>query len=309
MILTITMNPAIDKVYSVKDFKVNNVFRPDKMTATAGGKGLNVARVAKMMGLKTSVSGLIGGNNANFIEDEIKKEEIVNEFCRINGETRICINILDQKNNTSTEILESGPLISEKELNSFIKKYENIINRCNIISASGSLPRGVPTNFYQNLIDIAKKRGKKFILDTSGEYLKEGIKSAPYLVKPNEDEIETLINKEISSFADYKEILLDFKNIGIELPLITLGKEGAIALINNKFYHYKTPKVNVKNSVGSGDSFIAGIMFALSNGAILIDVVKTAIAFGTANTQFFKTGFVSKEIVDKYLKEIEVSEF
>lgn len=308
MILTITMNPAIDKVYSVNDFEINNVFRPDDMTATAGGKGLNVARTARLMGEKVAASGLIGGSNAAFIEREIKKNGIENMFCKIDGETRICINIMDQKNNTSTEILEPGPLISQKELDDFLITYEKALRECQIVSASGSLPGGVPADFYRKLIEIARDQNKKFILDTSGEYLKEGIKSAPYMIKPNEDEIAAITGEKVSSIKECKDALIMFKKTGIELPIITLGQDGSIALIEDDFYHFKPPVVEVKNSVGSGDSFVAGCLFATVKNMDLVSVLKTAMAFGVANTQFFKTGFVSKQLVDRYLEKIKVNE-
>ncbi|GAB6138766.1 1-phosphofructokinase [Halanaerobaculum tunisiense] len=307
MLLTITMNPAIDKFYAVDDFSVDNVFRPKEMIATAGGKGLNVARVANLLGEFVMASGLLGGINGEFIDKEVKKQGIESKFINVNGETRICINITDQKNTTSTEILENGPTISSDELENFLEYYDKLLDKCEVVVASGSLPKGVPSDFYQKLIKLAKQKEKKFILDTSGDYFMEGLKAIPYMIKPNEDEIEKIIDKEISSINDYAEVLLNFKEQGIELPIISLGKDGCITIINNQIYHFKPPVVEVKNTVGSGDSFIAGCAVALDAGEKTVDVVKLGMACGIANTQFSKTGFVSKELVNELLDQIEVN--
>ena len=124
MILAITMNPAIDKVYAIDDFEVNQVFRPKAMTATAGGKGLNVARVAHILGEAVMATGFLGGSTGQFIHRKIEEMGLINRFVSIQGETRICINIMDEKNTTSTEVLEPGPTVSQEECALFIEQYE-----------------------------------------------------------------------------------------------------------------------------------------------------------------------------------------
>lgn len=305
MILTITMNPAIDKVYAVDDFVVGAVFRPRDMVATPGGKGVNVARVAHIIGEQAMATGLLGGSNGNFIRSEIKKQGIIDEFVPIKGQTRICINIIDQKNITSTEILEAGPVISQEEYEDFVKKYEELLDGCDVVTASGSLPKGVPDDFYYRLIEIAREKNKKFILDTSGEYFEEGIKAKPYMIKPNTDELTKVMDGDFFSTKDYVKAVAFFKEQGIELPVLSLGKKGCIAALEDGIYHFTTPSIKVVNTVGSGDSFVAGCAVALAQGKDLKEVIKLGMACGTANTQFFKTGMVSKELVEKFFDRIE----
>lgn len=305
MILAINMNPAIDKVYAVDDFKVGEVFRPRDMTATAGGKGLNVARVACLLGEQVIATGLAGGSTGRFIEEEVKKQGIDSQFVPIQGESRICINIMDEKNVTSTEILEPGPTISEEECEAFLNKYQKLLEKCDVVTASGSLPKGVPEDFYRNLISLANEKGKKFILDTSGKYFEEGINEKPYMIKPNKDEVSKVIKESLSHMDDYRKAVKTFQAQGIMLPVISLGKNGCIAALEDGIYHFTTPQVKVINTVGSGDSFVAGCAVGLSQGRNFIDVIKLGMACGTANTQFFKTGMVSKELVDKFFAMIE----
>lgn len=306
MILAVTMNPAIDKVYAIDDFHVSGVFRPKAMTATAGGKGLNVARVAKILGEQVVATGLIGGATGQFIHKQVQDSGIISRFVPIEGETRICINIMDEKNAISTEVLEPGPTVSEREYKTFLERFEGMVEDCDVVTASGSLPQGLPTDFYRNLIRIAKEKGKKFILDTSGEYFKEGIKESPFMVKPNQDELAQVVGRPLSAKEDYVSALKALKGKGIDFPVITLGARGCVAAFpTGEVYRFFAPPIRVVNAVGSGDSFVAGCAVALSRGAAPIDVIKLGMACGMANTQFFKTGMVSLELVEKFLRSIQ----
>jgi tagatose 6-phosphate kinase len=160
MILAINMNPAIDKVYAVDDFQVGKVFRPRAMTATAGGKGLNVARVAHLLGEKVMVTGLVGGSTGRQIEESVKEQGMDSRFITIQGESRICINVTDEKNITSTEILEPGPVVTLEEGERFLGRYQELLQECSVVTASGSLPKGMPRDLYATLIRMAGESGK-----------------------------------------------------------------------------------------------------------------------------------------------------
>jgi len=305
MILAITMNPAIDKVYAIDDFEINRVFRPKAMTATAGGKGLNVARVAHILGEPVMATGFLGGSTGQFIHKQIEEMGLIDRFVSIQGETRICINIMDEKNTTSTEVLEPGPTISQEECDLFLEQYEKMLDSCDVVTASGSLPKGVAVDFYNMLIGIAKERGKKFILDTSGDYFKHGIQAKPYMIKPNKEEFEKAMGS-LRTLNDYDVALMKLKEQGIELPVITLGKDGCIAALEDGIYRFFAPSIKVLNTVGSGDSFVAGCAVSLCRGKGAMEVVKMGMACGMANTQFFQTGMVSVELVDKFFNMIEI---
>ncbi|NLO82287.1 MAG: 1-phosphofructokinase family hexose kinase [Clostridiales bacterium] len=306
MILAIAMNPAIDKVYAVDDFTVNKIFRAKSMAATAGGKGLNVARVARTLGETVMVSGFVGGSAGQFINNQLRKIGIISEFVQVDGETRTCINILDEKNGTSTEVLEPGPIIAPDEYRNFLQRFEGLLDDCDVITASGSLPQGVPASSYRELISIARTKGKKFILDTSGEYLREGIKEGPFMVKPNQHELSQVMGYNISSRDDCIRALKQLKKAGVCLPVATLGDKGCVAALHDGIYHFYSPPIKVVSPVGSGDAFVAGCAVALSRGREPVDVIKLGMACGMANTQFFETGMVSNELVDRFLKSIQI---
>ncbi len=305
MILTITPNPAVDVVYFVDEFKMGDVHRPYKMTATAGGKGLNVARVAKILGEETASMGFIGGSNGDFIEKGTEKSGIINLYTQVSGETRRCVNISD-KSGKSGEILEAGPEVTTDEQEKFFENFRNEIKNYDIICASGSVPKGVDSDFYNKLVKIAKENDKKIIVDTSGKLLENVIKEKPYMVSPNKDELAMLTGRNIEGDEDIKNALFDMYQKGIALPIVTLGKDGAIAYDGKSYYKFTIPVVEVKNSVGSGDSTVGGIATGLSRGMSISDAIKLGMACGIANTQFYETGYVSKELVDKYFNEIKI---
>ncbi len=305
MILTITANPTVDRVYFVDNFEMGEVHRPERMVYSAGGKGLNVARVARLMGENSAAMGFVGGFNGEYIKSELQKLGIETDFTQVDGETRVCVNISD-KNGLSGEILEKGPLVTQKQVEEFLAELEKRVKDCDIICASGSLPQGVGSSFYREIIRIAKKHNKRAIVDASGKVLEDVIEAKPFMIKPNRYELSLLMKKEIESIEDVKKALLFLDEKGIELPLITLGKDGAMAYMKGEFYKFNSPDVKVKNTVGSGDSTVSGIATGLTRGMSVIDSIKLGMAAGTANTQFEETGMVSQELVEKYYKEVTV---
>ncbi len=299
MILAVTLNPAIDTVYSVDRFEVGKVFRPQKMWQTAGGKGINVARVASILGERVIATGFIGGNNGHFIRDQLKKLGIEDEFVSSEGETRICIAINDPVRNTSTEILESGPVISPEEQEVFLKSFRRVIRDIDIVALSGSLPRGIATNYYGKLIDICNQNGKKVILDTSGEALIQGLKHRPFMIKPNQQEIEALAGEPLTETGIIR-VARELQEKGVNLVCVTLGAAGCIAVTTEGTYRLRTPAIKTINTVGSGDAFIAGCAVAFQNNQAIQDVLKSGMACGMANTQFAETGKVSQQLVKEF---------
>ncbi len=308
MILTVTANPTIDRVYIVENFALGKVHRVESVARSAGGKGINVARVAKILGSETAAMGFVGGYTGDFIRSEVKKQGVKDLFTGIEGETRTCVNI-SGKDGKSGEILESGPQVLQEEKNRFIKAYSAHVEKYDIICVSGSLPQGLTGSFYKELVQIAKEKGKKIIVDTSGKALEEIISSKPYMIKPNRDEICALMGREIKEDKDIKEALSFLSKTGIEVPLISLGKEGAAAMVDGCFYKFLTPSVNVINTVGSGDSAVAGVAAGLDMGYDVKTSIKLGMASGAANTQFEQTGIVTKELVERFYQKVDVKMF
>ena len=192
MILTVTMNAAIDKRYVVDGFQEGEVNRVVSCNYTPGGKGLNVSKPAAIAGAEVVATGLAGGYAGGYIVNALKEFGIKSDFYLLDRESRSCINIWDTQKQKQTEFLEPGFVVTEAEFQAFLEKYQQLVQKDGVVSISGSVPKGLDGTAYQEIVAAAKKAGKKVILDTSGKLLNMGIEAKPTMVKPNIDEIRML---------------------------------------------------------------------------------------------------------------------
>jgi tagatose 6-phosphate kinase len=307
MITTVTLNAAIDKTYYVPAMVNYDVIRVKRMYALPGGKGINVARVVQQLGLPVTVTGIIGGSNGIFIERELTKQLIAHDFVRVDGESRICLNIMDESNGESTEILESGPTISQYDVEAIKQKVQELAQLSRIVTFSGSLPNGAEAGLYAELIQLAKQAGAVVFLDTSGAALVEGIKLIPYLIKPNKEEVAALLGKPVREEGELYPLIHQYMNQGITCVVVTLGSIGSIVGMNGVLYRVLAPNVQAVNSVGSGDSFIAGMAIAVYRGYSDEQCLRFATAAGSANALTNIAGSLDPDELDRLEKRVEVS--
>lgn len=308
MITTVTLNVSLDKAYRINTVvESGKVIRVSSCNNTAGGKGLNVSRVVDICGEKVLATGFVGGNIGNLVEELLEKDNIDNKFVHVKSETRNCINILDE-NNISTEFLESGEMIYDNEVEKFISEFDKIIDLSDVITISGSIPKGVPIDIYSTLIKMIKKKGKKVILDTSNQPLKEGIKALPTMIKPNSEEIEMLLGLSISNKTELLESAVNLHKKGIELVVVSLGKDGALLVCDEGIYHGKPPKLEVVNTVGCGDSMVAAFAVGLSRGYSYKECLKYAISISAANAMSLSTGSFEKEMAEEIYDNVEIKD-
>ena len=308
MILTVTLNPAIDISYPLDELKFDTVNRVKDVTKTPGGKGLNVSRVLNEFGETVKATGCIGGESGEFIINHLP-DSILSRFYKISGDTRSCIAILHEGN--QTEILERGPFLTIDEIDGFTNHFKTLLEDVNVITLSGSLPAGMPDNYYQKLISIANLNGKKTVLDCSGNALKAVLQgdSKPTVIKPNLEELAQLLEEEITTeFDTLKEVLLGDLFEGIEWIIVSLGANGVFAKHKESFYKVDIPKIEVVSAVGSGDSTVAGIASGLANDKDAESLLKTANVLGILNAQEKITGHVNMENYNTLYQFIKVEE-
>lgn len=307
MILVINLNASVDKRYKMKDLIKGKVMRAAEVDNTPGGKGIHVANVATILGEDCIATGYLGGKSGEFISEKLQDYGIKQDFVQVAGETRSCLAIITESG-AQTEILEPGPTVTQEEQEAFLAKYQELLSKATVVAASGSMPKGLPGDFYGQLISLARKAGKPFLLDTSGEALIQGIKAQPYFVKPNNDEIKVLVGAELRSDEDIVHVLQKFMEDGIKLPVISLGAQGSMAGYNQHVYKITVPKIQCKNPVGSGDSFVAGIAVGIERGMAIEDVLSLGAACGTANAMEDESGFVRKEVVEELFPQIKIQQ-
>lgn len=302
MILTVTMNVAIDKRYEVERLTPGEVMRVLDCRYTAGGKGLNVSRVAAIAGERVVATGIIGGYAGEYVREALSHQNVETDFVKAEGETRSCINIFDRATGTQTEFLEPGLTATDADAERFLEKYRALLKPCSIVTISGSVPRGIPKDFYAKLIADAKALGKPVLLDTSGELLLNGVKALPTLIKPNSDEARVLTHGNKSA----EDAAVNLYENGIPYVAVSQGKDGVLVVCKEGMFRGLTPDIPVVNTVGSGDSMLAGFAVGLCRGFSIEETIRFAVAVSTANATHEETGFYRPEDLPPLLEQISV---
>ena len=310
MILTVTMNPSIDTAYHIDHLVIDDVNRvmPEK---TAGGKGLNVSRVLVQLGDEVLATGLLGGHMGEFLADRMTDDHIPNDFTPIAGESRICIAVLHDGN--QTEFLESGPTVSSEELDAFMAHFSELVEKADCVTISGSLPKGVPADCYAKMVAVVAKAGKPVLLDTSGASLDAALEAEvkPTLVKPNLTEINGLLGTSFTPDdlpALQAALAADERFSGIPWVVVTMGGAGAVAFHGEKGYRVVMPNIPAVNATGSGDSTVAGFAHALARGAGDDEVLRCGNTCGKLNAMDPKTGHLVIERWDEVYNAVQITE-
>lgn len=306
MILTVTLNAAIDKRYVVEDFKIGEVNRVKECVYTPGGKGLNVSKPASIAGAKVVATGFVGGHAGNYIEAELKPFGIESAFYHMEQESRSCINIWDAVQKKQTEFLEPGFTVTEKDFEGFVEKFRELVKDADVVAMSGSVPKGLDGTAYQKLVTIVKAAGKKVILDTSGKLLTAGIEAKPTMIKPNIDEIRMLTGSQCDDLNEIIEAAEQIHANGVEVVAVSLGGDGAIVVSDEGVYRAIVPKIDAVNTVGCGDSMIAGFALGFSEGLSIADTLKKASAISAAAALREETGFFVMEDMEKIFPRVEI---
>lgn len=308
MITTVTLNVSVDKAYQIAGrIRPGTVSRVLKCVNTAGGKGLNVARIIDFCGEQVTAAGFVGGFNGSYVEALLDQDGIDHDFTRTKSETRSCINILAE-DDTSTEYLEPGALVEEDEIQVFLDHFPHIIEESDVITISGSIPKGVPEDIYARLIQKIKKKGKKVILDTSGIYLKEGIKAGPTMIKPNEEELEAILGIKISDRNQTIEAAEKIMEHGIEFVVVSLGGDGALVVSREGTFHGRPPKLKAINTVGCGDSMVGAFAVAMKRNLPIREALAYAVAVSAANAVNPETGHIRMEDVAAILPKVSIEQ-
>lgn len=284
MIITVTLNPAVDKTVEIGSFEVGKVNRVSSIRLDAGGKGINVSKVLMSLGGSSKAVGILGGSAGNFIKKYLDSHGIENDFLMINAETRTNLKVIDSLRKTNTDINESGLRIDQADIDAMEKIIFSNICKDTVLVLSGSVPANVDKTIYAKWIATAKTAGAKTILDADGELLSNGIKAGPTIVKPNIHELGMLFGSDIDNIqsADKaaRSLIEQYK---IEVVAVSMGEKGAIFLNRDHTLFAHGIKVDVISTVGAGDAMVAALAFCINNGSDFEKSVRLATAAATAN--------------------------
>lgn len=308
-ILTITLNPAIDVRYNLDTLNLGNVNRPHSIEKSAGGKGINVSRIINFLGGNVLATGIVGGFTGKLFLKKLNDNGISNDFLETEYETRTCIAMISKDVKGVTEVLESGKgddLVCKE----FVDKYLSILNsqKIDVICASGSILKNIDPLIYNTLIEEANKKGIRFILDTSGSSLTNGIKAQPFLIKPNKEELEGILNRKLQSDEDVVAAARELIKQGVKNVMVTLGGDGALFVTEERVMKATFPKVEIKNTVGSGDSTIGGFAFGLAENKEITECFRLGVACGTTNAMLDSTGTIEIPLLNTILPTITITQ-
>ncbi|MFH1995567.1 MAG: 1-phosphofructokinase [Candidatus Omnitrophota bacterium] len=307
MIYTVTINPSIDKHITIAKLIKDDAIRAKSMRRDPGGKGINVSRVVSELKSKTRAFAIIGGCAGYMMRDLLENNKIDFNVIETIGETRINVIITDLSDRTQTRISTEGPKVNSGTIDNFVALLDKADPRPSFWVLGGSLPPGAPKDTYKTIIEHLRKRGEKCALDADGEALHLGIEAVPFMIKPNEYELERLIGKPIGNDNEIAKAATELCDSGIEIVIVSLGKKGAVVATKDQAFKLESPSVEAKSKVGAGDSLIGGLLTALEKGWDIEKAARYGVAAGTAAVLTEGTRLCLREDVERLFGLIKVT--
>lgn len=311
MIITVTLNAAIDRTIAVPNFRLGHRLRAVESRTVAGGKGINVARALNRLGRPVIATGFVGGPTGTRVLEQLREESVLTDFTETAAETRINLAVIDPTSGEQTEINERGPTVTEEEVSRFVERIEYLAAGAKICVLAGTLPPGAGEDLYARLVRDLRRRGVTVVLDAEGEPMLEGLRAGASVVTPNEREAEELVGQEFSDRADLVHGLAELVRLGAEEAVIT-RTEGCVAVVGGnserRFLEVRIPSLEAVSSVGSGDAFLAGYVAGRYEDRPPEECLAYAVACGAESTQHFGAGAVDPDRVNRLLGEVSVQD-
>ncbi|WP_088035952.1 1-phosphofructokinase [Evansella clarkii] len=301
MIYTVTLNPSVDYIVSVNDFKLGEINRTTKQFKNPGGKGINISRVLNNLVQESTALGFVGGFTGEFIQNSLEKENVFTDFIKVNGDSRINVKL---KSNEETEINGESPEISAEDIER-LKQKLYALKEDDYLVLAGSVPAGLSPDIYNELLEELSSKDVKVIIDTSGKALKESLHSAPFLIKPNHHELGELF--EDNEITLEKAVTYGRKIVeaGVQNVIVSMAGEGALFINKDLALFGNVPEGQVKNSVGAGDSVVAGFIASYAANSNYEEAFRYSIAAGSATA--FSDGFCDQESIHRLINEINIT--
>ena len=307
MIYTVTLNPALDKTVEIPGMALDTVNRITEMRTDPGGKGINVSKVIAKLGGESCAAGILGGGSGKMLEKLLEGEPFATRFRFVEGQTRTNLKIIDREGHTNTDINEPGLTVTDADLDALLHELLAELRPGDIVVLAGSLPKGAPQDTYRTWTAACKKAGARVFLDADGALLAEGLKAAPYLIKPNDDELSRLAGKKLETLEELTAEGRRLLERGNERVVISLGGRGALYLRKGSTIYAEGLKVPVGSTVGAGDSVVAALAYAEAQGLSEEEAVRLSTAAGAANVMCSGTQAAEREAVEALLPKVRFS--
>lgn len=304
MIITVTLNPALDKTVEIPDFSLDAVNRITAMRTDPGGKGLNVSKVIAKLGGASTAVGVLGGTTGRRIADAMDALGIACQFTFVEGETRTNLKVIDPARHTNTDLNEPGLTVDQETLDHMRDALVAAIRPGDIVVLSGSLPKGAPADTYGSWTAACRTAGARVFLDADGEPLAHGLAAKPYLAKPNNHELSRLTGRALETADDLLAAARTLIADGVERVVVSMGGDGALFVSANRAYRAEGLRVPVGSTVGAGDSMVAALAYAAEQGMADADTVRLAVATSAANVMCSGSQAAERSAVDELLPHV-----
>lgn len=303
MIYTVTLNPALDYFMNYEELALGEVNRTGKTQISAGGKGIMESRMLSLVGAKSKALGFLGGFSGQYIKDFLSENQIDSDFTEIEDLTRINVKLKSQESETSLDA--AGPKLQESEINHFLEKFDHL-KKDDIVVFAGTIPKSLGEDFYERLIAKVQKQKATFVMDVDGQKLLDSLPAHPLLIKPNREELEAICEtsfKNNEQIIPYGQKLLE---MGAQNVIVSMAGDGALLFTNEKVYFAQGIKGELKNSIGAGDSTVAGFLAEYSQSKDPLLAFRQAIACGTSKA--FSDDMPSRAFLEEIYKKVNISE-
>ena len=305
-ITTVTPNPVLDKTIGVPRLEPGAIHRVRLMREDLGGKGINVSRALRGLGIPSRIIGFFGGRTGRFMQQELSAAGY--EVCAIEvqGETRQNITLLDETRDQYTKFNEPGPTVAARQMAELRACIERLAAPGQLWAFCGSLPPGVPEDLYAQCIQLVQGCGARACLDTSGAALRQGLAAHPFAIKPNSEEAADLLGVSPTSDADHTAAARTLQGEGADVVALTRGARGMVLAMGGEVLMAAAPPVNARSPVGAGDAALAGLLWAILDGCTPVETAARAVACGTAAAMQEGTGVGDRQLVEALLRQISV---
>jgi len=305
MIYTLTLNPAIDRELTVEKVEYDAVLSAIKAQIDIGGKGFNVSRLLKSMGMPSTALGFVGGRTGDRLRHGLQALDIATDFVSISGETRTNISIVTEKHDHYIKVNEKGPMVDDAKQRELLDKVASFAGPGDWWVLAGSLPPGVPDSFYAEIINVLNEHKAITILDTTGESLRLGCEAKPFLIKPNAEETHKLTGLPVETIEQIILAAKELLKMGTQNVVISMGKKGAFLQTTDESWLIHSPKIQEKNPIGAGDSMVGGLVWGLSQGYSLKDALGWGAASGAASASLSGTEVGSRSLIEELFSQVQ----
>ncbi len=306
-IVTVTLNPAIDKTVTVEQFEYGGLNRIKEQRTDAGGKGINVAKVLRTFDVQVSAIGIAAGYQGQIVRDKLKQLDIHADFLEAAGDTRVNLKMVDESTKRTTELNEPGFYTDAALLERFQRQFSSSVAGASLVVLAGSLPPGAPPDYYRTLTRLAREQGAHTLLDADSEALAAGIDAAPLAIKPNIHELEALIGRKLDTMSDTIAAARTLMERGIRYVLVSMGAEGSLLVGKHEAVRASPFPITPMSTVGAGDSMVAALAYSLLTGKSFEDMAKWTSAAGTVTASKPGTEVCSLSEVQESIDRVSIS--